>query len=363
CNYVLLLKVDAAGRLTWKSTVQHRCKAFSGQVLEVSDGYIVTGSESTGFLHEGNLVVWPTVMKISKAGAVLWAKKLTVAAPVPQPNQFLNGGGITELKDGSLLFAWAFWTGYPLPTDPTASWLVKMDPAGRIQWERVYRSAALEIGASNVVENADEGAFLLNGLVIDKATENRVLLILKINTATGGILKRMSIRHAGGNVTGTLFHANWGGLYFSGRQSSLSEIGPFLALFGKLNPTTLTPIWARTFDGGGESGAAIGTATGFLVAGDTEKYGTDPSGGNTFAATLDKNGNYSGCHVQAATLEAEIPTLKATTPPHKETDILFKAMNLGKAVNYPSLSVNTLALPVATICPSSTAAPAARCEQ
>jgi hypothetical protein len=366
CGYALLLKIGPTGEFTWKSVLQHDCGFSPFEFLEVSDGYLIVG-----YVISGNPIRhWPVVMKISNAGKLMWAKELTFAAPIPQFDEFTEDGRITQLHDGSVLFTWGVWTGSDVTSERAdAAWAVKMDQAGRVEWTKLYQgSYPLQIAPSSVVENALDGTFLLGGLARGGSISGDATVILKVNEATGAIVKTVLIHDAEQHfsyILSNLFKGQSGELYFSGERSRPNHLGtaPGPAWFGQLNPATLIPIWARTFDGGGNNGAATGTETGFLITGDTETYGTNPSGGNVFAATLDKNGTYPGCHVNDSKLATDSPKVTATNPELAETNLPFTAANLGKVSDNVSLPVSAFTLPAAAICRPATVAAAARCER
>ncbi len=151
-----VLKLDPEGDVLWQKTYGGgdddggggEYEEFVVRVLEDRDGNYVLASETASF-GAGETDIW--VLKLDSQGEILWQKAY---------------GG--EYEDSIWSFQEAADGGYLLPGVTTSFspdlsgdlWVLKIDPAGEILWQRVYGVPDLWDEALSVGASADGGALI-----------------------------------------------------------------------------------------------------------------------------------------------------------------------------------------------------------
>ena len=159
-----VVKLDAAGAVQWQKLLGGSGDDIAYSVQATSDGgYVLLGESSssasgdvTGTNH-GGYDFW--VVKLDAAGTVQWEKLLGGTG-------YDSGRSVQQTSDG----------GYVLlgPSHSTANgdisgrthggndfWVVKLDAAGAIQWEKLLGGRGYEFGHS--VQQTSDGGYVLLG--------------------------------------------------------------------------------------------------------------------------------------------------------------------------------------------------------
>ena len=182
-----VIKIDAAGNLLWQKTLGGSDFDNARSVQSTADGgCILAGSTSSsdGDVTGNHMYGDYWVVKLDKNGNIQWQKAL--------------GGSMTEeafsvlvTKDGGYLVS-----GYANSHDGDVTgvhggsydaWLVKLDAAGNIIWQKAYGGSSNE--TANNIQNTPDGGYVFTGAswsadgdIACNAGQNDVL-VMKINSA------------------------------------------------------------------------------------------------------------------------------------------------------------------------------------
>ncbi len=196
---ILVTKLDANGSTQWSRALGGTETEFGVSCIEASDGSILvmgnTGSvdgDVTGTL--GLQGIW--VVKLSAQGTLLWQRTYGGSGSenaVPQLRRTPDGGfmlhGLTTSDDGDV-------TDLNGPGEQD-HWIVKLDAAGDIEWNRTLGGSGAEYGI-NVIPTTD-GGYIVNfaytrsndGDVVNNHGEDDLWLV-KLNV-TGAIVWSLTL--------------------------------------------------------------------------------------------------------------------------------------------------------------------------
>ncbi len=159
-NDVWITKLDALGALTWQMALGGSAADLGRSIAATSDGgYIITGQTSsndgdvTG--AHGQIDIW--VVKLDAGGSLQWQKALGGSSNEVgyDAQQTIDGGyiiaGYTTSTDGDVTMAHGL----------DDAWLVKLDAAGGIEWQRTYGGTIWDY-AQAVLQTSD-GGYLFAG--------------------------------------------------------------------------------------------------------------------------------------------------------------------------------------------------------
>ncbi|QEC53549.1 PKD domain-containing protein [Anseongella ginsenosidimutans] len=148
-----LMEIDS--ELNWKKTKTFPTSTRFNSMLQASDGnYILTGT--TGGRERFN-----ELAKMTEKGNLLWTKPITADDHFFYAKQTSDGG---YLVTGTRAIPQS--NGYDRPY----ALIVKTDPNGNKQWEKVLNTAEVEIGESGSII-ADEDGIVVAGIKMSVATE------------------------------------------------------------------------------------------------------------------------------------------------------------------------------------------------
>jgi hypothetical protein len=344
CSDIFIFKTNSAGSIVWKNELQYKCEDQAYQALEVSDGYLIVGTLMDPSANASSLLL----MKYSKTGKRSWAKAYSVA------NESLTGGNLRRLSDGNFLLSGGM-------TDPTAPLvdgkilLAKVDSAGRIQWQNSYGISGLTLTPLNAIESASDKSIIISGSTFSSLYNANTVLI-KVKSANGALVKGVKIGASSENDSDTVTESSSGDLLISGSHSI--SPGKATIFFGKVDKTTLEPVWTKAFAGGAYGkGMLIETATGFLLSG---SYGKNFSEEDIFGMLLDRSGNSNNCKISPLALQTTSPVIHAATKLTVSKPSFKTGANETIKPNPISLPVKTLSVPSAPICPHISALPTGR---
>jgi hypothetical protein len=153
----VLVKLDAKGRLEWKSDLELGSTIYSVQTT--MDGDFLAAGEING----GNLFV----TKVDVTGKVLFEREY-------DNGSYERGRSIQETKDGGFVITGEidFFDG-----NGWQIWLKKFNQAGDIEWSKVLGS-----GVGNSIQHTSDGGFIIAGL-------NNTVDILMIKTNENGVIE------------------------------------------------------------------------------------------------------------------------------------------------------------------------------
>lgn len=312
---ILMMRMRPNGTVKWKTVLDHGPNEFATQAIDLPDGYLVAG-----MLQDPVVKTWGLLlMKIDKAGGgVLWKNLYTIDISGTF-DRIAQGVGLRKLADGNFLLTGTLQQLNPLLGGSRAI-LLKVNGSGGILWSNTYGRSTLSVTATSVSQDTSDGSLLLSGpaSVADQASPNFgnvSVLAAKIDPASGALGVQ---RRIGGDTeynAGTVMRSG-SALHLSGQHAaSLLDAGAHpKVLYARLNPTTLKPVWAKTFGGAyREAGMAQKTSSGYQLGGTTYSFGYSTTNkGDLFAITLDATGGYSGCTwIQPFTLASSNPMLVA----------------------------------------------------
>lgn len=162
-----ILKTNANGAVQWQRAYGGEESEFLMAMEQTSDGgYIAVGS--THSFGEGRRNLW--VLKIDADGELEWQNAYggsNVDGPAAAVQQTTDGGYIT----GG--FTYSFGTGGDLL-------VLKLDPLGNIEWQRNYGGTGAERRLENVRQTGDGGYILLSTSTSFTA-DGSALWVLKID--------------------------------------------------------------------------------------------------------------------------------------------------------------------------------------
>jgi hypothetical protein len=163
-----ILKLDGSGNVQWQKLLGGSADEDIYSIVQTIDGgYIFTGSSSSsntgtlsGIVSNGSVDVW--VAKMNSAGTVQWQKlfgSFTGEASY-SINQTDEGGyilaGTTNYNGGG-----AAGTLNAVGNGGTDCWIIKLDAAGVIEWQRLIGGSATDICYS--IRQTVDGYYIITG--------------------------------------------------------------------------------------------------------------------------------------------------------------------------------------------------------
>ena len=184
-----VVKLNPSGIFQWQKVLggSDRDESFSIQQT-TDDGYILIGntdSDNTGDVgsNHGGSDIW--VVKLNPAGDIQWQQVLEELA--------LNPGEASSRQRTGAIFS----SAAPILTIPgdvgtnhggSDIWVVKLNPGGGIQWQKVLGGADFESGRS--IQQTTDGGYVLAGNTDSDNTGNvgsnhggSDIWVVKLNTA------------------------------------------------------------------------------------------------------------------------------------------------------------------------------------
>ena len=191
-----VVKLSSAGSIQWEHSYGGSNRDIAAVVIQTADsGYLVGGgtqsSDGDVTFNHGNKDVW--LVKITATGNMSWQR--TYGGSVNDLCGWEdNPGGLKQTSDGGYIFAG--WTN-SLDGDVTFNhgdydmWVVKLFPTGAIDWQYTY-GGSLDDQSSSIQQTAD-GGYIVAG--VEESTDGNVTgnhggydyWLVKLNSA--GILQ------------------------------------------------------------------------------------------------------------------------------------------------------------------------------
>jgi len=217
-NDFWIVKINADGTLAWQKLFGGSGDETAQAIRQTSDGgYVVTGSTNSdnGDVsgHHSGNDVW--VVKLDNAGNIQWQKCF--------------GGSDDDLayslvttSDGGCAVAGTTRSSDGDLTDNHASgdyWLIKMDASGNLKWQKTYGGSAYDFAHALVQSN--DGGYLLSGYArsgdgdVVLAYGQEDLWILKLDTK-GNIVWQTTYGGTGGDGASSAQQTTDGGYIITG---------------------------------------------------------------------------------------------------------------------------------------------------
>lgn len=283
-----LVRVDATGAVQWTQgfTRPGDGRHFLFDAAELADGsWIAVGA--TSIQDHPPQPAW--IVRLSSTGAVLW--------------QYEYGGGsaetarsVTPTADGGFAVA-----GH---TDSSGAgsddvWVMKIDSAGAIQWQKTYGSFDSD-QAEQIVE-LDDGGFAVVGMTNSLTSTSHAPWILRLS-GTGALVWHEAVDAGVWGDLGAAAKTNDGQLVVVGRVAEPGFQTNDLWC-AKLRVSDGAFQWQRAYEGTlGDFGTAVlpiaGPGAGYVVGG---TWGWGFPGESIWLERTDRTGGLNGCGLERKT--------------------------------------------------------------
>lgn len=260
-----ITKLDAQGNIEWANSYGGGAYTFSHlmNIIQTADG----GYISTGWTNAEASQITPTheifpgfddpngrlwVLKINASGIFEWAKAYGGTS-------IEEGYSIVETVDGDFVVAGMTYSGdgdavgHPDPDNASSQWVLKLDNAGAILWQKTYGL----VGNAVDVKIMPDGNYVIGGSYISyvKSTNEEVIngrgstdeFLMKLNQATGDIIWTKTMGGSSNdNLWGFALTPDGGFITIGSSRSTdgdiAANIGGFDYWVVKLGSDCITPI-------------------------------------------------------------------------------------------------------------------------
>ncbi len=294
-RYSMILRLDSEGNLVWQR-VYRLGGYYNNPVLSVAQttdaGFILLGVGYGEFWDRHSDI---TVTKLNAQGRIRWNKVY----------RGINDGyarAIEQTEDGGYIVA---ASSKSISSEDRDCWLLRLDSAGEITWQRRYSGGADE-EACDVQQTSDDG-FILSGWTSAYGAGETDCWILKIN-ADGAVDWQKAFGGSRLDAINSVQETDDGGYIVAGVTMSFGA-GNNDGHITKL--TALGEIaWQRTYGGANQDVLNDIQQTsdgGYIAAGYTTSFGEGKR--EAFVLSLDSNGNIGySCPLIASSTPSETST-------------------------------------------------------
>ena len=208
-DYILLLKMDAGGNITWQKIFSSGASNYDdgNSVRQTNDGgYIITGATVNLSVSSGMLLA-----KTDATGSVLWAKAFGA------PGTFNIGWSVRQTADSGYVIG-----GQTVTTPGTNynAYMIKTNSTGDTLWTRAYGGSNPDY--ARTVQQTGDGGYMLAGYTQSFGAGGSDGYLLKTDSAGN-----LSWSKAYGGVSSDLFYfgmqANDGGYIAAGSTASFGS--------------------------------------------------------------------------------------------------------------------------------------------
>lgn len=262
---IFLCKLNNIGNLVWFNTYGDIWSNVINDVIQVSNGYVVTGASEPSQLG-GVAFSKAFVMKVDFTGTQLWSRQNMW---VNTNDEWATGSSILETPQGDLIIA-----GNASRVWHTAGWMVmKADGnTGNMIWNQIYGSGnTADHSYSTDILPTDDG-YMITGYVLNGGSGGNDILVARLDTVANLIWAKLyggASNDYGMSIAGTS-----GGFVIAGYTSSFGS-GLDDALVMKIDSSG-NLLWKNTY-GGAAADRALEIVNdcngGFYVAGNTYSFG------------------------------------------------------------------------------------------
>jgi hypothetical protein len=281
---VLVLKLDGAGDVSWQKAYGGRSRDAVNSVRQTADGgYILVGSTHSFEADHGD----PWILKLDSVGNVSWQKAFgrsgeDLVSPIQQTT---DGGYIVAGNTVS-------------PDAPVYDfWVMKLDSAGNVSWQKSYQDS--DIGRAMAIGCTADGGCVLAGFMYSLEADDYDFWVMKLDSA-GNVSWQKSYGGGFDDVAQSVHPTAEGGYVVAGYTDSFGDGYRdlwVLKLDGSGNVS-----WQKTYGGSRADLARSVEQTadgGYVVAGSTNSFGVGND--DFFVLKLDANGEIPGCSIMATT--------------------------------------------------------------
>jgi len=278
-----------SAQVTWSRTYGGSSYDSFSAVIPTSDGGFVGAGETYSFgLQQGG--VW--VVKMNSAGAVAWQNIYS------SPSGTSVASSIIQTSDGGYAVVGLTYASGAGACDV---WVLKLNAAGLIGWQKTYGGAGAESGFA--ISQTSDGGFIVAGDTDSFGAGNLDFMLLKL-TASGAVLWQKAYGTSSNDESpsavrqtsdGGYIVAGYSGMY--GRQNAFAN-GPTDFWVMKLDSSGVI-TWQKYFGGSSEEFAndIIPTSDGgYIAAG----YSSTFSGGYNYDCWVVKLDSYGAISWQKA---------------------------------------------------------------
>ena len=303
CAWVV--KLGPVGAVQWQRVYPGAGQALAAQVEQTRDGgYIVAGNttDSSGTVH-----AW--LAKLGPAGALVWQRQFGLAlfAAAFSVAQTADGGYITSGTSGVI--------------NNSSVLVAKFGSAGTVQWQKAYGTGNEDTG--NSVQQTSDGGYIVGGDVVTQNPDTSrpgEALLLKLTPA--GAIQFQDVFNAGisqdlSSTGASVRQTPDGGYILAGANGFQQSTGPVEASWLAKTTSTGALSWQHVFAGPSHfsefASVRLTSDGGYIAAGTTDAFAHSD---NFWLVKTDSNGNVAagGCTGQRAGTTIEQPAaLTATT--------------------------------------------------
>ncbi len=258
-------------------------KTYGGAAED--EAYVIQQTTDGGYIVAGSTEsfldesgdAW--ILKLDSAGGIEWQKKYG--------RTFAElAYSIQQTNDGGFVIAGAF------PTFGWGIWVLKIDPEGEVEWQEYFKGGQYEAGVAYSIQQTIDGGYIVAGEFRYEDTTDRDIWILKL--ASDGT-KEWDNTY-GGRLYDQAYSIRQtfdGGFVVAGQIDSTGYSG---GVGGGLWILKLDPFgdieWQKTYDGEGQDYARSILQTedgGYIVAGATDSFGAGAE--DIWVLKLDEGGD------------------------------------------------------------------------
>jgi hypothetical protein len=269
-TYAWIVRIDQDGEMLWNRTYEEGDGSEFRFALKTDDGFLLIGNT---FLSSGNEDGW--IVKIDDQGNVLW-------------NLTLRSGttgklfSATAISDGFILVGLT----YPLGTNDSYAWVVKINASGKVLWNRTYGGNG--DNAFRSVVATSEGDCVCAGYTNSIGDGDYKVWLVKIDE-NGTLLWSDTYGGAGSDLGYSLTMAEDGYVIAGETHSFGNGDGKAFVVRTDLNGKL---IWQRAY--GGQKFDSVdsiipASSGGYVVAGFTFSFGQGQR--NIWIFSIDDSGN------------------------------------------------------------------------
>ena len=269
-----VVRLDSSGTVLWQRAYGGPADDRAYVIQEAPGaGFIVLGwTESFG---AGGRDAW--VLRLDDSGNVVWQRAYGGAG-------FDQGDDIRFTPDGGFIAA-CFTTSAGAGQEDL--WLLKLDAAGGIQWQRTLGGTAADLAEH--VETTSDGGYLATGFTRSFGFGRNDVWVIKLSPS-GDVLWQRVIGAPGDDIPEYLEKTADGGFVIAGATDSFGAGGTDAFLL-KFDASGVLQ-WQRAYGGSGADYAESVRQTGdggFIIGGHTDSSGA--GGHDVWAVRLDASGD------------------------------------------------------------------------
>lgn len=247
---LVVIKTDSTGNLEWQQELGGRYTERGYDVLEIEDGYTITGHRQPGALESEN--IW--LVRISADGDSLWSKMYG-------GEEDDRGTALAPAENGGVVITGRSWS---LGGESADIFMIKTDSSGEEVWTSVFGGTEKEWGTSI---QQTTGGYVVTGWTWSQGAGLSDMVLIRTDLS-GHMLWQRTFGGPSTDRSHSVYSTDEGGFILAGTSSSYGELGNNLWVvrtdyYGKM-------VWSKVLGGAAaERGYAIRqTSNGsYLVAG------------------------------------------------------------------------------------------------